>query len=110
MYMKSKLDCSHGKGNEELIGVSFGLLESCFIRVGGKESQVVVRRCVSECSVYEMCLLFLERKNKKKALETIEIIEGREDKLGKILVKMFAAVCLWIDVCWAYRISFNPVA
>lgn len=68
----------YGKGNEEFIGVSFGLLESCFIRVGGKESQVVVRQCVSERSVYEMCLLFLERKNKKKkALETIEIIEGR---------------------------------
>lgn len=51
-----------------------------------------------------------KEEQKKKALETIEIIEGREDKLGKILVKMFAAVCLWIDVCWAYRISFNPVA
>lgn len=23
---------------------------------------------------------------------------------------MFAAVCLWIDVCWAYCISFNPLA
>lgn len=30
--MKSKLDCTLGKSNEEFIGVSFGLLESCFIR------------------------------------------------------------------------------
>lgn len=47
---------------------------------GGKESQVV-RQCVSECSVYEMCLLFLERRNKKQALETIEIRDYRR-KIG----------------------------
>lgn len=54
------------KNNEEFIGVSFGLVEveneDCFIGVRDKESQIVVRQCVSECSNFEMWLLFLERK------------------------------------------------